>query len=304
MPNHNFVFILFATLPFVMVSTFPYRLNEFDMNDGLLPYNYREPVKRLEISNFKTENRKIEKAKEMTNKNMTHVMKGTDIGTDAALYRLKAESGGTCILLKVDALVGFKYTTKLGEDIEKDTFVPNSAIVNGDCSNEDKQRIVLKWKSFVLIMDFTKTPGGERWFVSEVVVKFDSGDHFFEHIKNPGRTYALSTIGSHGSQLLFPTPVGKSYWCDREIEVELTNAETDTTATLFLRDMKLEPFIFKNDEFGPEYKCSATGAGTYRSETAPLVAGSLLASACLITVIGYAIYRYFNIEKVQYDTME
>ncbi|KAF6215443.1 hypothetical protein GE061_010196 [Apolygus lucorum] len=302
MIHNHLTFVLLSVLPVVFVSSFPYRNNEFDLNDGLMPYNYR--AKRLEISSFKNENRKAEKAKELSNKNMTYPAKGVDLGTDVVLYRLKAESGGTCILLKVDALVGFKYRTKLDEILESDSFVPNSATVTGDCSDEDRQNMVIKWKSFVLMIEFTKTPGGERWFVSKIEVKFDSGDHFFEHIKNPGRTYTLSTVGSHGSQLLFPTPVGKSYWCDREIEVELTSPDTETTATLFLRGMKLEPFIFKNDEFGPEYKCSATGAGTYRSETAPLVAGSLLASACLITVIGYAVYRYFNIEKVQYDTME
>ena len=50
--------------------------------------------------------------------------------------------------------------------------------------------------------------------------------------------------------------------------------------------------------------CTATGSGRYKSETTPLSVGSMLAAASLLTISGYAIYRYFNIEKVQYDTME
>ncbi|XP_073988447.1 lysosome-associated membrane glycoprotein 5 [Rhodnius prolixus] len=276
---------------------------KIEEQDDVVPEQSASPRrldKRLEIANFK--DRKTERSKELNNRANTTNTPST-LGTSTAVYRWKADSGGTCILLVVDALVGFTYVTKLDEVLEVDSFVPASATVKGDCKDEDKETLILKWKSFVLMMYFSKTPGGERWFVSKMELKFDSADQFFAHIKNPGRTYILSTDPNQG-QLLFPTPVGKSYVCDREIEVKLSSPDTDTTATVFLRKLQLEPFIFKNDEFGPEYKCSSTGAGTYRSETAPLIVGSMLASACLLTIVGYAVYRYFNIEKVSYDTME
>lgn len=68
--------------------------------------------------------------------------------------------------------------------------------------------------------------------------------------KFSGKSYTLSSITSH-SNLLFPTPVGKSYKCEREIEVELSSPQTHTVASILLRDFKLEPFLFKNDDFGP-----------------------------------------------------
>ncbi|CAH1397125.1 unnamed protein product [Nezara viridula] len=258
--------------------------------------------KRLEISSFKTENRKTEKNKEIIKTNTTTPPVKDSLET--ALYRVKAADDSTCIKLKVDAILSFKYLTKLNEIQDKETFIPTGATVTGDCSDEDKQNLVLRWHSFVLKWYFSKTPGGERWFVPKIELKYDPSDSFFEHIKSSGRSsFTLSSSSSH-SNYLFPTPVGKSYKCDREIEVELTSSQTHTVASLFLRDFKVEPFIFKNDEFGPEYMCAATGSGTYRSETAPLIVGSMLAAACLLTISGYAIYRYFNIEKVQYDTME
>ncbi|KAK9510777.1 hypothetical protein O3M35_005490 [Rhynocoris fuscipes] len=254
----------------------------------------RRLEKRLEISNFK--DRKPDRNKDLSNRNTTTYGTPSTLGTSKGLYRWKGDDGGTCILLVVDALVGFNYITKLDEVVEKDVFVPASATVKGDCKDEDKETLILKWKSFVLVMYFSKTPGGERWFVSKMEVKFDSSDQFFEHIKNPGRTYILSTDSNQG-QLLFPTPVGKSYICDREIEVKLSSPDTDTTATVFLRMMQLEPFIFKNDEFGPEYHCSSTGAGTYRSETAPLIVGSMLASACLLTIVGVENISKYSLRK-------
>lgn len=33
---------------------------------------------------------------------------------------------------------------------------------------------------------FLQTPGGDRWFVPKIDLKYDSTDSFFEHIKNPG----------------------------------------------------------------------------------------------------------------------
>nr|CAD7267489.1 unnamed protein product [Timema shepardi] len=110
----------------------------------------------------------------------------------------------------------------------------------------------------------------------------------------------LSTSRTH-SAMLFPTPVGKSYSC-QESSVELKNG--DSSATVLLRVFQVQPFIFKGDDFGPEYECSSHGVGSFRDETAPIAVGSTLAIVVLLTVTGYGIYRYFKVEKVQYDTME
>jgi hypothetical protein len=48
--------------------------------------------------------------------------------------------------------------------------------------------------------------------------------------------------------MLFPTPVGKSYSCESETSLELLDG--DVSATVFLRGLKLQPFINKKD-FGP-----------------------------------------------------
>lgn len=68
--------------------------------------------------------------------------RGTEIGSDSALYRLNAEGGGTCILMKVDALVGFKYKTKLGEDIVRLVFYINFFV----------KKQILKWILFHLLL--------------------------------------------------------------------------------------------------------------------------------------------------------
>lgn len=59
----------------------------------------------------------------------------------------------------------------------------------------------------------------------------------------------LATSHTHGT-LMFNTPVGESLTCEGEMPIKLTNAATDTEATLFLRGFQIQPFIFKN-EFGP-----------------------------------------------------
>lgn len=293
---------------FVKLAEVGYPLDQTNLNFQLTSKIDNEPdiprkSKKLEVSSFKSENRKAEKNKELANKLNTTVPPHTNDRDEVVLYRLRSDEGKTCILLQVDAILSFKYMTLLNEEQESDIFVPSSATIKGDCSDEDKQTLSLRWKTFVLIWNFAKTPGGDRWFVPKIELKFDSTDPLFEHIKNPGKSYVLSSSTSH-SNLLFPTPVGKSYNCEREILIELSSSQTKTVATLYTRNLKLQPFIFKNDDFGADYICSAPGSGNYRSETAPLIVGSMLAATCLLTISGYAIYRYFNIEKVQYDTME
>jgi hypothetical protein len=68
--------------------------------------------------------------------------------------------------------------------------------------------------------------------------------------------------------------------------------------------MKLQPFKFKNNNFAIEFPCSALSAQAGRDETAPVAVGSALAAAVLLTITGYAGWRYFKVKKVKYDTME
>ncbi|XP_017799337.1 PREDICTED: uncharacterized protein LOC108580162 isoform X1 [Habropoda laboriosa] len=221
--------------------------------------------------------------------------------TEQPLYRLDGSNGQACILLQVDALIVVKYRTKFGEDQEANIYVPNDATVTGNCNNENTVTMSLKWKAFVLSWSFAKTPGGERWYVEKIELTYNSSDRHFEHIDQPNKTIRLSTGQKH-SPMLFPTPVGKSYACDEETQIPLTDGKNN--AILLLRDMKLQPFKFKNNEFAAEFSCTSLSARGFRDETAPVAVGSTLAAAVLLTITGYAVYRSFVLKKVKYDTME
>ncbi|EFN83677.1 Uncharacterized protein C20orf103 [Harpegnathos saltator] len=221
--------------------------------------------------------------------------------TELPLYRLDGSNGQACILLQVDALILVKYRTIRGDDQEADIYVPEDATVTGNCDNENTVTMSLKWKAFVLSWSFAKTPGGERWYVEKIELTYNSSEKHFEHIEQPNKTIRLSTGQKHSS-MLFPTPVGKSYACSDETEIPLTDGKNH--ASVLLRNMKLQPFKFKNNEFAAEFSCTALSARAGRDETAPVAVGSTLAAAVLLTITGYAAYRYFKVKKVKYDTME
>ncbi|XP_050584178.1 uncharacterized protein LOC126919260 isoform X2 [Bombus affinis] len=217
------------------------------------------------------------------------------------LYRLDGNNGQACILLQVDALITVKYRTKKGEDDEANIYVPTDATVTGNCDNENTVTMLLKWDAYILSWSFAKTPGGERWYVEKIELTYNSSDRHFVNIDQPNKTIRLSTGQKHSS-MLFPTPVGKSYACSEETEVQLTDGKNH--AIVLLRDMKLQPFKFKNNEFAVEFSCTSLSARGFRDETAPVAVGSTLAAAVLLTITGYAGYRYFKVKKVKYDTME
>ncbi|XP_047349994.1 uncharacterized protein LOC124949250 isoform X1 [Vespa velutina] len=223
------------------------------------------------------------------------------ISGENPIYRLNGANGQACILLQTDAVIAIKYRTVLGEDRVADLFVPDDAMVTGNCDNENTVTMSLKWNAFMLLWSFAKTPGGERWYVEKIELTYNSSDRHFELVDQPNKTVRVST-GSKHSAMLFPTPVGKSYACDNETEIHLTDGKH--TATVILRNMKLQPFKFKNNEFAAEFSCAALSARANGDETAPVAVGSTLAAAVLLTITGYAAYRYFKVKKVKYDTME
>lgn len=67
-----------------------------------------------------------------------------------------------------------------------------------------------------------QTPGGERWYADSLRLTYNSSARILEHAANQGRKVTLST---EAGELLFPTPVGKSFSCPEETVIEL--AEED-----------------------------------------------------------------------------
>ncbi|KAK6623358.1 hypothetical protein RUM43_009210 [Polyplax serrata] len=223
--------------------------------------------------------------------------------SSAIVYRLNANNGAACILISTDGLIDFDYDTTLGEKREKPIYLPEVFETRGNCERPDDAYINVIWEGYKWSVYFSKTPGGEHWYVSKMELTLDANavTKIFEHIKKAPREYKFTTPTDH-MQMLFPTPVGKSYRCEQDIVIEMK--DENLVAKLNLRQLKMQPFIFKKDEFGPEFVCSPGGAKSYRDETAPIAVGSTLAIVTLLTVTGYGVYRYMKVKKVQYDAME
>ncbi|KAJ8929282.1 hypothetical protein NQ314_018037 [Rhamnusium bicolor] len=147
-----------------------------------------------------------------------------------------------------------------------------------------------------------QTPGGERWYISNVELTVSPDLPQFHGITTQGK----SAIKLYHRQMLIPTPVGKSYAC-KEIDIDLETDEDDhpppgVRGSLLLRLLQVQPFMYKGDDFEPAFECKSQKS--FRDETAPIAVGSTLAIAVLMTVTGYGIYRYFKVKNVQYNTME
>lgn len=212
-------------------------------------------------------------------------------GSGVGVYQVVNDNDITCILLKTDALIEIDFKSNIGDE-EGDTYMPEETIVEGNCKNEDDSSMRITWKGYILVIYFAKTPGGERWYISNLELTVSTDLPHYHNIKTQGRSFKL-----YHNKMVIPTPVGKSYSC-AELRIDLTPKEGDTKAprdlrgVLYLRALQLQPFMYKGREFGPAYECSA--ARGVRSETAPIAVGSTLAIAVLLTVGGYGAFRYFK----------
>ncbi|XP_035451601.1 uncharacterized protein LOC118277043 [Spodoptera frugiperda] len=228
----------------------------------------------------------------------------TERSLNTATYRLLGRDGETCILLMVDALLDISYVTKLNERTDANTFVPNNANVAGACKESDAETLLLTFKDFALEFSFSKTPGGERWYADSLRLTYNSSARILEHAANQGRKVTLST---DSRELLFPTPVGKSYTCPEETIIELAeqdaNPATAHRAKLYLREMRLQAFMYKRGgEFGPSWACAR--AARARAESAPVAVGAALALATAATLCAYAAWRYLKVKKVNFFTLK
>lgn len=223
--------------------------------------------------------------------------------SSTSTYRVNSTSGSTCILIQTDGLLSIQYRDKLNEDKEADVYLPDNPGLTGVCDNSDESTVTLSFRGFVLTMYFTKTPGGERWYVNQIELSYSSSNPLFEHIDRPNLNVKLSTPPH---TFLFPTPIGKSFECMQEKTIVMfsqdENDRSGHLAKLFLRETRMQGFMYKaGGQWGPPFQCSATGS--YRDESAPFYLGTILAVACILTVVGYGVWRYMKVKKFQYGNM-
>ncbi|KAF5279365.1 hypothetical protein FQA39_LY05475 [Lamprigera yunnana] len=240
--------------------------------------------------------------------NSTTLSNGTNFAATTAtkgvvLYKISASNGATCVLLKVDGLIEIYFKSHIGNE-QADTYMPEDALVEGNCKYEDTASMKITWDGYSMIWNFAKTPGGERWYVSRIEVTVSIKIERYHSIRS--YMLPLTTFKLTHDQMLFPTPVGKSYACE-ESTLTLTFPEGEynpafLSGKVYLRTFQLQPFMYKGANFGTAYDCNSQL--TFKSETVPIAVGSTLAIAVLATVTGYSVYRYFRIKKVQYNTME
>lgn len=216
-----------------------------------------------------------------------------------ATYRfINSKTGTTCILLRTDAVVEVKFRLHNLEE-QADSFVPEQALVEGDCKNEDYSYMRLSWTGYSLIISFSKSPGGELWYIDKVELTVSPDLPQLKGVHG-------NAIKLYHKTMLIPTPVGKSYSCE-ELDIDLETDKEDRPppglrGSLLLRALQLQPFMYKSEQFEPSMECKEMK--TYRDETAPLAVGTTLAIFVLMTISGYAIFRYFKVKNVQYNTME
>ncbi|CAG9763333.1 unnamed protein product [Ceutorhynchus assimilis] len=219
-----------------------------------------------------------------------------------AIYRLiNRDTDTTCILLRTDAVVEVKFKLH-GIDVQADSFIPENAMVVGDCGREEYAKMNLVWSGYSLTLSFAKTPGGEHWYLSNVELTVSIDIPQFHGIKTRDKTLRL-----YNNSMVIPTPVGKSYICDQEVDVDLRTDPVDRPpkdvhGTLLLRALQVQAFMYRSENFSTTFECKAQRS--FRSETAPIAVGSTLAVAALATVTGYGVFRYLKVKNVQYNTME
>ncbi|GJQ77814.1 hypothetical protein Trydic_g16071 [Trypoxylus dichotomus] len=210
------------------------------------------------------------------------------------LYKLTTSNGATCILLKADSLVEVIFKEH-GEDALGYSYIPNNVIIAGNCQYEDSATMTISWSEYVLLWEFAKTPDGDHWYVSNIELTVGTNIPMYYNLRTHGPHFKLVH-----NQMLFLTPLGKSYSCDESIvRLIFTDPEgqaQDLKGTLYFRAFQLQPFMYKGSNFGPPFECNAQLER--RDGTAPVVVGSTLAIAVLMTVTGYILFRIINVTDV------
>ncbi|XP_030752803.1 uncharacterized protein LOC115879901 isoform X2 [Sitophilus oryzae] len=188
---------------------------------------------------------------------LTTTTKAPKDDSGAALYRfINRNTDATCILLKTDGVVEVNFLLH-GLEEQADSFIPENAMVTGNCAKEDTVKMNIGWTGYSLALTFDKTPGGDHWYLSnvELTVSIIDNDKF-NGIKTRDNTLKL-----YSSKMLIPTPVGKSYLCPR-VSIPLETDEADhppknVHGSLLLRLLQVQAFMYRSENFSTPFECKS-----------------------------------------------
>lgn len=183
-------------------------------------------------------------------------------------------------------------------------------------SSSVKPLLVVTWSSsFQLCFYISKDEN--QWSLDQIVFAFNTSEVPLGIVKSE-----LRTFGSEANALSdLKAPLGSFYRCFSPKPISLLPLDGDSVvlgqnksqniqdkATLSLSNFELQPFLGDLKEFGEEVVCREdviTKRHRRRRDSSVTIAvGSSLAVISVVTVMGYAIFRYVKIKAVGYDTMK
>lgn len=170
-------------------------------------------------------------------------------------------------------------------------------MVDGKCNDESDMEMLLAWPGYRLTMSFAKVrfprslksekfnlklPGTWRRVLVHIQ-HWISGEHWSSPATwNPNneryttlfihlycsyceRKFTEKTLRLYNTSVLLRTTVGRSYFCDDEVDIDLRPGPNyrnnpnikDIYGTLLLRALQVQAFMYRSENFSTPFHCKA-----------------------------------------------
>ncbi|KAG7160554.1 uncharacterized protein LOC121876081 [Homarus americanus] len=212
-------------------------------------------------------------------------------------YIVKDEFGVGCVMAYFKSKATVYYLDTKGEYKTNQVSPSDDARVGGICDRVGQvSQVDVLWSSYILSLTFGLDDITDSWFVSRFSLTYNLSNPDFEDAAPGGGEV---TLVSRKDRTYWQTTNSKSFRCLLLHDVTLKDSYNNS-ATLHFDEVRVQAFC-DSEIFRTPKHCIHR---VHRDEMVPVTVGAVLAGSTLLTVIGYGIFRYFKVKKVQYDTMQ
>ncbi|XP_071529913.1 uncharacterized protein [Panulirus ornatus] len=222
----------------------------------------------------------------------------TDVGYTRSdgTYVVNDKEGTACVMAYFKSKATIYFSDTKGNYKQYQVSPTDDAKVSGMCDRVGKvSQVDVIWLSYVLSLRFGMDEPTDTWFVSRFSLTYNLSSPDFVNAAPGGREVTVVSMARNYWQ----TSNDFSFRCLLLHDIELTD-EYNNTATLHFDEVRVQAFS-TGDTFRTPKHCIHR---SHRDEMVPVTVGAVLAGSTLLTIVGYSIFRYFKVKKVQYDTME
>ncbi|XP_078659595.1 lysosome-associated membrane glycoprotein 2-like [Branchiostoma floridae x Branchiostoma belcheri] len=205
-------------------------------------------------------------------------------------YEVKDTEGHVCLLADMGLQFKIIYAKVESEPCAAILNLPTTANATGFCG-PDRSNLTLAFHDDIFIVTLNFVRANDHFHMSQFDISYTELPSIFPGTKNPNASRQVS----NNSMNIFSTAADKSYMCESDLNIAVTE-----NVSILTRQVQLQPFGVNSGQFSTAEECQED---LEKNTTVPIVIGVVLTAMVALVLVSYIVVRKIRGNNRRYSSV-